>query len=96
MDSSRFGSSGNLSQASSQFSSEPEEQSYSDTQIRSSVVAQPLPASDDTEKGEREILANVEKEVQGESTPKPVSNQGRKPERQHRYCMLHIKQETII
>ncbi|XP_077097961.1 uncharacterized protein LOC143749307 [Siphateles boraxobius] len=83
VDSSRFGSSGNLSQASSQFSSEPEEQSYSDTQIRSSVVAQPLPASDDTEKGEREILANVEKEVQVESTPKPVSNQGEKPERQH-------------
>lgn len=85
MDSSRFGSSGNLSQASSQFSSEPEERSYSDSQIRTSVVALPLPASDDTEKGEREILANVEKEVQGESTPKPVANQGRKPERQHRY-----------
>lgn len=85
MDSSRFGSSGNLSQASSQFSSEPEEQSYSDSQIRTSVDAQPLPTSDDTEKGEREILANVEKEVQGESTPKPVANQGRKPERQHRY-----------
>uniref|UniRef100_A0A672PQU3 Phorbol ester/diacylglycerol-binding protein unc-13-like n=1 Tax=Sinocyclocheilus grahami TaxID=75366 RepID=A0A672PQU3_SINGR len=72
VDSSRFGSSGNLSQASSQFSSEPEEQSYSDAQIRPSVVAQPLPASDDTEKGEREILANVEKEVQGGSVPKPV------------------------
>ncbi|KAG1958130.1 protein unc-13 B-like [Pimephales promelas] len=85
VDSSRFGSSGNLSQASSQFSSEPEEQSYSDTQIRSSVVAKPLPSSDDTEKGEREILANVEKEVQGESTPKPVSNQGRKPERQQSF-----------
>uniref|UniRef100_A0A672PQU4 Phorbol ester/diacylglycerol-binding protein unc-13-like n=1 Tax=Sinocyclocheilus grahami TaxID=75366 RepID=A0A672PQU4_SINGR len=84
VDSSRFGSSGNLSQASSQFSSEPEEQSYSDAQIRPSVVAQPLPASDDTEKGEREILANVEKEVQGGSVPKPVANQGRKPERQHR------------
>uniref|UniRef100_A0A672PQL5 Phorbol ester/diacylglycerol-binding protein unc-13-like n=1 Tax=Sinocyclocheilus grahami TaxID=75366 RepID=A0A672PQL5_SINGR len=81
VDSSRFGSSGNLSQASSQFSSEPEEQSYSDAQIRPSVVAQPLPASDDTEKGEREILANVEKEVQGGSVPKPVANQGRKPER---------------
>uniref|UniRef100_A0A672PSF4 Phorbol ester/diacylglycerol-binding protein unc-13-like n=1 Tax=Sinocyclocheilus grahami TaxID=75366 RepID=A0A672PSF4_SINGR len=78
VDSSRFGSSGNLSQASSQFSSEPEEQSYSDAQIRPSVVAQPLPASDDTEKGEREILANVEKEVQGGSVPKPVANQGRK------------------
>uniref|UniRef100_A0A671L9L7 Unc-13 homolog Ba (C. elegans) n=1 Tax=Sinocyclocheilus anshuiensis TaxID=1608454 RepID=A0A671L9L7_9TELE len=72
VDSSRFGSSGNLSQASSQFSSEPEEQRYSDAQIRPSVVAQPLPASDDTEKGEREILANVEKEVQGGSVPKPV------------------------
>ncbi|CAM4545023.1 unnamed protein product [Leuciscus chuanchicus] len=41
--------------------------------------------SDETEKGEREILANVEKEVQGENTPKPVSNQGRKPERQHSF-----------
>ncbi|KAK9975131.1 hypothetical protein ABG768_023189 [Culter alburnus] len=85
VDSSRFGSSGNLSQASSQFSSEPEERSYSDSQFRTSVVAQPLPASDDTEKGEREILANVEKEVQGESTPKPVAHQGRKPERQHSF-----------
>ncbi|XP_016423490.1 protein unc-13 homolog A-like isoform X3 [Sinocyclocheilus rhinocerous] len=85
VDSSRLGSSGNLSQASSQFSSEPEEQSYSDAQIRPSVVAQPLPASDDTEKGEREILANVEKEVQGGSVPKPVANQGRKPERQHSF-----------
>uniref|UniRef100_A0A8C1S7T3 Unc-13 homolog Ba (C. elegans) n=1 Tax=Cyprinus carpio TaxID=7962 RepID=A0A8C1S7T3_CYPCA len=63
VDSSRFGSSGNLSQASSQFSSEPEEQSYSDAQIRPSVVAQHLPASDETEKGEREIYANVEKET---------------------------------
>uniref|UniRef100_A0A8C1S8Q5 Unc-13 homolog Ba (C. elegans) n=1 Tax=Cyprinus carpio TaxID=7962 RepID=A0A8C1S8Q5_CYPCA len=70
VDSSRFGSSGNLSQASSQFSSEPEEQSYSDAQIRPSVVAQHLPASDETEKGEREIYANVEKEVQGECVPK--------------------------
>uniref|UniRef100_A0A8C1S798 Unc-13 homolog Ba (C. elegans) n=1 Tax=Cyprinus carpio TaxID=7962 RepID=A0A8C1S798_CYPCA len=78
VDSSRFGSSGNLSQASSQFSSEPEEQSYSDAQIRPSVVAQHLPASDETEKGEREIYANVEKEVQGECVPKPVANQGRK------------------
>uniref|UniRef100_A0A671SB01 Unc-13 homolog Ba (C. elegans) n=1 Tax=Sinocyclocheilus anshuiensis TaxID=1608454 RepID=A0A671SB01_9TELE len=71
VDSSRFGSSGNLSQASSQFSSGPEERNYSDAQIRPSVVAQPLPALDDTEKGEREILANVEKEVPEESMPKP-------------------------
>uniref|UniRef100_A0A8C2J1K6 Unc-13 homolog Ba (C. elegans) n=1 Tax=Cyprinus carpio TaxID=7962 RepID=A0A8C2J1K6_CYPCA len=84
VDSSRFGSSGNLSQASSQFSSEPEERNYSDAQIRPSVVAQPLPVLDDTEKEEREILSNVEKEVQEESMPKPVVNQGRKPERQHR------------
>ncbi|XP_050965936.1 uncharacterized protein LOC127165389 [Labeo rohita] len=85
VDSSRFGSSGNLSQASSQFSSEPEEQSYSDAQIRPSVVAQSLPASGDTEKGEREILPNVEKEVQEKNTPKPVANQGKKPERQHSF-----------
>uniref|UniRef100_A0A8C1S900 Unc-13 homolog Ba (C. elegans) n=1 Tax=Cyprinus carpio TaxID=7962 RepID=A0A8C1S900_CYPCA len=74
VDSSRFGSSGNLSQASSQFSSEPEEQSYSDAQIRPSVVAQHLPASDETEKGEREIYANVEKEVQGEISMETITN----------------------
>ncbi|XP_068077513.1 uncharacterized protein unc13ba isoform X2 [Danio rerio] len=86
VDSSRFGSSGNLSQASSQFSSELEEHSFSDTQIRSAIVAQPLPVSDDTEKGEREILSNVQKEVNVERTPKPVAIQGRKPERQHSFC----------
>ncbi|XP_059403187.1 protein unc-13 homolog B-like [Carassius carassius] len=87
VDSSRFGSSGNLSQASSQFSSEPEEeeQNYSDAQIRPSVVASPLPVLDDTEKGEREILSNVEEEVQEESMPTPVVDQGRKPERQHSF-----------
>ncbi|XP_052451822.1 protein unc-13 homolog B isoform X2 [Carassius gibelio] len=87
VDSSRFGSSGNLSQASSQFSSEPEEeeQNYSDAQIRPSVEGPPLPVLDDTEKGEREILSNVEEEVQEESIPTPVVDQGRKPERQHSF-----------
>ncbi|XP_056601275.1 protein unc-13 homolog B [Triplophysa dalaica] len=91
VDSSRFGSSGNLSQASSQFSSEPEEQNFSDTQVRPATVTQPLPHSDQTEKGEREILKTVEKEVKVEKeveevdVPKPPLNRGEKPERQQSF-----------
>ncbi|XP_051955929.1 protein unc-13 homolog B [Xyrauchen texanus] len=88
VDCSRFGSFGNLSQVSSQFSSEQEEQSYSDTQIRPSAVIQHLPASDDKEKGESVIQASVEKEVKEQSVPKPPANQGRKPERQHSFCVV--------
>lgn len=93
VDSSRFGSSGNLSQASSQFSSEPEEQNFSDTQVRPATVTQPLPPSDQTEKGEREIQTTVEKEVKVEKeveevdVPKPPLNRGKKPERQQRYVV---------
>ncbi|KAI7813239.1 putative protein unc-13-like protein B-like, partial [Triplophysa rosa] len=91
VDSSRFGSSGNLSQASSQFSSEPEEQNFSDTQVRPTTVTQPLPPSDKTEKGEREIQTSVEKEVKVEKeveevdVPKPPLNRGEKPERQQSF-----------
>lgn len=85
VDSSRFGSSGNLSQASSQFSSEPEEQNFSDTQTGPATVTQPLPSSDETEKGEREIQTSVEKEVKVKKeveeadVPKPTLNRGEKP-----------------
>ncbi|XP_062874428.1 protein unc-13 homolog B [Trichomycterus rosablanca] len=54
-DSSRFGSSGNLSQASSQFSSEPEERTDPDNRARPPAGAPPQPLSQDVEKGEREI-----------------------------------------
>ncbi|KAK3513962.1 hypothetical protein QTP70_000163 [Hemibagrus guttatus] len=53
-DRSRFGSSGNLSQASSQFSSEPEERSDPESQIRSPVSTRPRLSSQEVEKGERE------------------------------------------
>ncbi|TRY55641.1 hypothetical protein DNTS_008838 [Danionella cerebrum] len=82
VDSSKFGSTGNLSEASSQFSSEPEEQSLSNTQSKACIAAQPLSVSEDTEKGEQEILATVEKE----GASKSVTNEGRKPERQHSVC----------
>ncbi|KAG7318694.1 hypothetical protein KOW79_018449 [Hemibagrus wyckioides] len=53
-DSSRFGSSGNLSQASSQFSSEPEERCVQENQIRSPISTSPRLSSQEFEKGERE------------------------------------------
>ncbi|XP_053337310.1 protein unc-13 homolog A [Clarias gariepinus] len=58
--SSRFGSSGNLSQASSQFSSEPEERSDPENQTRHPVGARPRLSSEDVEKGERERRASAQ------------------------------------
>uniref|UniRef100_A0AAR2KVI9 Unc-13 homolog Ba (C. elegans) n=1 Tax=Pygocentrus nattereri TaxID=42514 RepID=A0AAR2KVI9_PYGNA len=75
-DSSRFGSSGNLSQSSSQFSSEPEERSDPDTRSRPPLRAQPQLSSEDAEKGEREIQTSVEKETEKVTLPaKPLANQ---------------------
>ncbi|KAL7836166.1 hypothetical protein AOLI_G00274500, partial [Acnodon oligacanthus] len=80
-DSSRFGSSGNLSQSSSQFSSEPEERSDPDTRSRPPLRAQPQLSSEDAEKGEREIQTSVEKETEEVAPPaKPLANQGKKSE----------------
>ncbi|KAL6466138.1 hypothetical protein MHYP_G00262710 [Metynnis hypsauchen] len=80
-DSSRFGSSGNLSQSSSQFSSEPEERSDPDTRSRPPLRAQPQLSSEDAEKGEREIRTSVEKETEKVTLPaKPLANQGKKSE----------------
>ncbi|KAF5892870.1 protein unc-13 B-like, partial [Clarias magur] len=58
--SSRFGSSGNLSQASSQFSSEPEERSDPENQTRHPVGARPRLSSEDVEKGEREARTSAQ------------------------------------
>ncbi|XP_047674292.1 protein unc-13 homolog B isoform X5 [Tachysurus fulvidraco] len=58
VDSSRFGSSGNLSQASSQFSSEPEERNDPESQIRPLVTTHPRLSSQELEKGERETRTN--------------------------------------
>ncbi|KAL7839133.1 hypothetical protein SRHO_G00257910 [Serrasalmus rhombeus] len=80
-DSSRFGSSGNLSQSSSQFSSEPEERSDPDTRSRPPLRAQPQLSSEDAEKGEREIQTSVEKETEKVTLPaKPLANQEKKSE----------------
>ncbi|XP_036454340.1 protein unc-13 homolog B [Colossoma macropomum] len=80
-DSSRFGSSGNLSQSSSQFSSEPEERSDPDTRSRPPLRAQPQLSSEDAEKGEREIQTSVEKETAEVTLPaKPLAIQGKKSE----------------
>uniref|UniRef100_A0AAR2LU91 Unc-13 homolog Ba (C. elegans) n=1 Tax=Pygocentrus nattereri TaxID=42514 RepID=A0AAR2LU91_PYGNA len=87
-DSSRFGSSGNLSQSSSQFSSEPEERSDPDTRSRPPLRAQPQLSSEDAEKGEREIQTSVEKETEKVTLPaKPLANQEKKSERYVRVCV---------
>ncbi|GAA6098929.1 protein unc-13 homolog B isoform X3 [Tachysurus ichikawai] len=58
VDSSRFGSSGNLSQASSQFSSEPEERNDPESQIRPLVTTHPRLSLQELDKGERATRTN--------------------------------------
>ncbi|TSO98510.1 hypothetical protein Baya_10592 [Bagarius yarrelli] len=53
-DSSRFGSSGTLSQSSSQFSSEQEDRSNTESQNRPSFITRTRLSSEEVEKGERE------------------------------------------
>ncbi|KAB5528226.1 hypothetical protein PHYPO_G00137900 [Pangasianodon hypophthalmus] len=68
-DSSRFGSSGNLSQASSQFSSEPEERSDPENQTRPPVTTRPRLSSEDVEKGERETRTSSQEKKEENVLP---------------------------
>ncbi|XP_035382383.1 protein unc-13 homolog B-like [Electrophorus electricus] len=79
--SSQFGSSGNLSQATSQFSSEPEERSEPASRSRTPTGPGPRLPSGEADRGEGEELARVEKETkEGTLSAKPSANEGEKLE----------------
>ncbi|XP_030647592.1 protein unc-13 homolog B [Chanos chanos] len=90
-DSCRFGSSGNLSQASSQFSSELEERSDPDTQRPRPPLCAQQTISEDTEKGQKEVQSSprsgLDKDLRENilSTKSPA-DRIKKPERQLSIC----------